>query len=119
MNKDFETIIIGAGVIGLSIGRALAEAGQEVMILEQAGLVGSETSSRNSEVIHAGLYYTPGSLKARLCVEGKKALYEFCRDNAVIANRCGKLVVATHPREIPKLKALEKNAKKNGVDDLV
>ncbi len=119
MSTDVETIIIGAGVIGLAVGRALAEAGQEVVILEQAGLVGSETSSRNSEVIHAGLYYPPGSLKARFCVAGKKALYAFCRDNAVTAKRCGKLVVATHKNETPKLEALAENAKKNGVDDLV
>jgi L-2-hydroxyglutarate oxidase LhgO len=119
MSNDIETIVIGAGVIGLAVGRALAEAGQEVLVLEQAALVGSEISARNSEVIHAGLYYPPGSLKARLCVEGRKALYQFCRDNAVVANRCGKLVVATQESEVPKLEALAENAEANGINDLV
>ena len=106
MSSDIETLVIGAGVIGLAAGCALAEAGQEVLVLEQAAHVGSEISARNSEVIHAGLYYPPGSLKARLCVEGKEALYHFCRNNAVTANRCGKLVVATQESEVPKLEAL-------------
>ncbi len=119
MSSDIETLVIGAGVIGLAAGCALAEAGQEVLVLEQAALVGSEISARNSEVIHAGLYYPPGSLKARLCVEGKEALYHFCRNNAVTANRCGKLVVATQESEVPKLEALAKNAQANGIDDLV
>ncbi|MDH3911726.1 MAG: NAD(P)/FAD-dependent oxidoreductase [Rhodospirillales bacterium] len=119
MSSDIETIVIGAGVIGLAAGRALAEAGQEVLVLEQAALVGSEISARNSEVIHAGLYYPPGSLKARFCVEGRKALYQFCRENGVIANRCGKLVVATQESEVPKLEALAENAKANGIRDPV
>jgi len=119
MSSDIETLVIGAGVIGLAVGRALADAGQEVLVLEQAALVGSETSAGNSEVIHAGLYYPPGSLKARLCVEGKIALYQFCRENAVTANRCGKLVVATQESEVHKLEALAVNAQNNGIHDLV
>ena len=118
MSSDIETLVIGAGVVGLAIGRALAEAGQEVLVLEQAPLIGSEVSARNSEVIHAGLYYPPGSLKARLCVAGTKALYRFCRDNAVTVKPYGKLLVASQESELPKLSALAKNALANGVEDL-
>jgi len=118
MANDIETIVIGAGVIGLAVARALVEAGQEVLVLEQAPLAGSEVSSRNSEVIHAGLYYPPGSLKARLCVQGRDALYRFCREDGITANRCGKLVVATQESELPKLNALAENGKANGIDDL-
>lgn len=119
MASDIETLVIGAGVIGLAVGRALAEAGQEVLILERASQIGAETSSRNSEVIHAGLYYPPGSLKARFCVAGKAALYRFASENGVAVTRCGKLVVASRASEIPKLRALAENARANGVDDLV
>ena len=118
MSSDIETLVIGAGAVGLAIGRALAEAGQEVLVLEQAPLIGSAVSARNSEVIHAGLYYPPGSLKARLCVVGKKALYRFCRDNAVTVKPCGKLLVASQESELPRLSALAKNALANGVEDL-
>jgi len=97
----------------------LAAAGQEVIILEQHGLIGSETSSRNSEVIHAGIYYPPGSLRARLCVEGKARLYQFCQENGVPHRRCGKLLVATAEDQLPKLKAIQETALRNGVDDLV
>ena len=79
MAADAETVVIGAGVVGLAIGRALASAGQQVLVLERHGRIGSEISSRNSEVIHAGLYYPPGSLRAKLCVSGKALLYPFCR----------------------------------------
>ena len=109
MTADVETIVIGAGVVGLAVGRALAMAGHEVMVLEQHELIGSETSSRNSEVIHAGIYYPPGSLRATLCVRGKELLYRFCAENGVAHARCGKLIVATqrepaaqarrHPRD--------------------
>ena len=92
-----ETVVVGAGVIGLSIARALALRGREVLVLEQEASIGQGTSSRNSEVIHAGLYYEPGSLKARLCVEGRRALYRYCADRGVAHRRCGKLVVATRP----------------------
>src|SRR5690606_26360016 len=105
MSTDVETIIVGAGVVGLAIARSLAEAGQEVLVLEQHGLIGSETSSRNSEVIHAGIYYPPGSLRARLCVAGKERLYRFCAENGVSHERCGKLLVATAEEQLPRLKA--------------
>ncbi len=83
MSPDVETIVVGAGVVGLAIARALAAAAHEVMVLEQHELIGSETSSRNSEVIHAGIYYPPGSLRATLCVRGKELLYRFCAENNV------------------------------------
>ena len=118
MSTDVETIVVGAGVVGLATARSLAAAGQEVMILEQHGVIGSETSSRNSEVIHAGIYYPPGSLRARLCVEGKARLYRFCEENGVPYRRCGKLLVATAEDQLPKLKAIHETASRNGVDDL-
>jgi L-2-hydroxyglutarate oxidase LhgO len=115
---DIETVVIGAGVVGLAIARSLALAGQEVVILERHGKIGTETSSRNSEVIHAGLYYPPGSLRARLCVAGKELLYRFCAENGVAHRRCGKLLVATCEAELAKLDAIAANAAQNGVDDL-
>jgi L-2-hydroxyglutarate oxidase LhgO len=118
MSPDVETVVVGAGVVGLAIARALALAGQEVLVLEQHGIIGSETSSRNSEVIHAGLYYPPGSLRARLCVEGKKALYRFCAENGVPHRRCEKLLVATQESQLPKLQAIRETAAQNGVSDL-
>jgi L-2-hydroxyglutarate oxidase LhgO len=119
MAADVETIVIGAGVVGLAIGKALAERGRDVLVLEQHDLIGSETSSRNSEVIHAGIYYPPGSLRARMCVEGKQKLYRFCEDNGVAYRRCEKLLVATADDQLPKLKSIAETATKNGVDDLV
>jgi L-2-hydroxyglutarate oxidase LhgO len=118
MSADVETIVVGAGVVGLAVARALARAGHEVMVLEQHALIGSETSSRNSEVIHAGIYYPPGSLRAKLCVRGKALLYQFCGENSVAHARCGKLLVATSESQLSKLAALRENAAKNGVDDL-
>jgi L-2-hydroxyglutarate oxidase LhgO len=118
MATDVETIVIGAGVVGLAVARSLAAAGQEVVVLEQHDLIGSETSSRNSEVIHAGIYYAPGSLRARLCVEGKTKLYAFCSANGVVHQRCEKLLVATDDSQLPKLQALNETAKRNGVCDL-
>ncbi|MEZ5844502.1 MAG: NAD(P)/FAD-dependent oxidoreductase [Hyphomicrobiaceae bacterium] len=119
MAADIETVVIGAGVVGLAIARALAMKGQEVMVLEQHGLIGSETSSRNSEVIHAGIYYPPGSLRAKLCVAGKAALYRFCAENGVAHARCEKLLVATDETQRGKLQAIAETARRNGVDDLV
>ncbi len=119
MTADIETIIVGAGVVGLAVGRALSAKGQEVMVLEQHGLIGAETSSRNSEVIHAGIYYPTGSLRARLCVRGKALLYPFCAENGVGHNRIGKLLVATHDSQLAKLAALQATAAANGVHDLV
>lgn len=118
MTADVETVVVGAGVVGLAVGARLAGLGREVLVLEQHGLIGSETSSRNSEVIHAGIYYPTGSLRARLCVRGKHLLYEFCRDNGVSHDRITKLIVATNETQLPKLAALMETAKRNGVDDL-
>lgn len=119
MTPDIDTIVVGAGVIGLAIARELATAGHDVIVLEQHSRVGMETSSRNSEVIHAGLYYPPGSLKARLCVEGKGLLYGFAADNGVTAQRVGKLLVACTASEVPQLDDIASKARKNGVEDLV
>ena len=118
MTADVETIVVGAGAVGLAVARALAEAGHEVMVLEQHALIGSETSSRNSEVIHAGIYYPTGSLRARLCVRGKELLYRFCAESNVAHARCGKLLVATHESQLPKLAAIKQTAERNGVTDL-
>ena len=118
MGADFETVVVGAGVVGLAIARALARKGQSVMLLERHDRVGTETSSRSSEVIHAGIYYAPGSLRAKLCVAGKEQLYRFCAENGVAHRRCGKLLVATREDEVGKLEAIAANAAVNGVDDL-
>ena len=118
MTANVETIVVGAGVVGLAVARALAQAGHETMVLEQHELIGSETSSRNSEVIHAGIYYPPGSLRAVLCVRGKELLYRFCAENNVAHARCGKLLVATHESQLPKLAAIKETAERNGVTDL-
>ncbi len=118
MSADVETIVVGAGVVGLAVARALALAGHETMVLEQHELIGSETSSRNSEVIHAGIYYPPGSLRATLCVRGKELLYAFCAENSVSHERCGKLLVATAESQLPKLAAIRETAARNGVTDL-
>jgi L-2-hydroxyglutarate oxidase LhgO len=118
MSTDVETIVVGAGVVGLATARALSMSGHEVMVLEQHALIGSETSSRNSEVIHAGLYYAPGSLRAELCVAGKAMMYDFCRENGVAHQRITKLLVATSEAQVPKLAAIRATAEKNGVMDL-
>ena len=104
--------------VGLGVARALARRGREVVIVEAAGLIGSETSSRNSEVIHAGIYYPARSLKARLCVDGKQALYAYCAERGIAHKRCGKLIVAADDAQIADLEALKKKAEANGVDDL-
>ena len=113
-----DTLVIGAGVVGLAIARALAQAGREVVVLEASNAIGTGSSSRNSEVIHSGLYYTPGSLKARLCVAGKQMLYAYCAERGIPHRRCGKLVVATTPEQILRLSAIKATAEENGVDDL-
>ena len=113
MTVDCEVLVVGAGVVGLAIARALAMQGREVLVLERNERAGAETSSRNSEVIHAGIYYPPGSLRARLCVEGKQALYDFCSENGVAANRCGKLLVATNESEAERLKSIQVTAAAN------
>ena len=116
---DADTVVIGAGVIGLAVARRLSALGQDVLVLEEADGVGQQTSSRNSEVIHAGIYYVPGSLKARLCVAGRAALYEYCAARSVPAKAIGKLIVATSAAEIPGLKFLHRRATENGVTDLL
>lgn len=113
-----DVVVVGAGVVGLAAARALALAGLEVLIVEAASAIGTGVSSRNSEVIHAGLYYTPGSLKARRCVEGRQRLYAYCEERGVAHRRCGKLVVATHADELHKLDALLQRAAACGVHDL-
>lgn len=116
--SDFETVVIGAGVVGLAIAAELAEAGQNVLVVERHGTFGTETSSRNSEVIHAGIYYPPGSLRAKLCVEGRERLYAFAVRYNVPVHRCGKLLVATAESEIAQLETIEAKAAANGVPDL-
>jgi len=113
-----DCVVIGAGVVGLAVARALAQAGREVIVVEAADTIGTETSSRNSEVIHAGIYYSPGSLKAQLCVSGKHALYAYCAERGVPHRNCGKLIVATAPDQIAGLEKLRAQANANGVEDL-
>lgn len=116
--EHIDCVVVGAGVVGLAVGRALAMAGREVVILEANDMIGAETSSRNSGVIHAGIYYPPGSLKAQLCVRGKHALYRFCADHSVEHARVGKLLVATAEDQLASLDAFRRRAAANGVDDL-
>ena len=114
-----EIVIAGAGVIGLAIARTLAMAGREVVIVEREERFGSITSSRNSEVIHAGLYYPKDSLKARLCVEGRQMLYRYCAVRGVAHRGCGKMIFAATDEQVPELEALAAKGKENGVDDLL
>ncbi len=113
---EADAVVIGAGAVGLACARALALKGRDVLVLEAASAIATETSSRNSEVIHAGLYYATGSLKARLCVEGRRKLYDYCAAHGVEAHRCGKLVVAGDDHEAAATPALLKRALDNGVE---
>jgi L-2-hydroxyglutarate oxidase LhgO len=113
-----ECVVVGAGVIGLAIARQLAQSGREVIVLEAAEGIGTVTSSRNSEVIHAGIYYRSGSLMARMCVAGKQALYRYCREHDIPHRNCGKLIVAATPAETEKLQSIKAHAEANGVTDL-
>jgi L-2-hydroxyglutarate oxidase LhgO len=113
-----ECVVVGAGVIGLAVARRLARAGREVVVLEAAEGIGTITSSRNSEVIHAGIYYPAGSWMARMCVSGKQALYAYCADHGIPHRNCGKLIVATTPKETKKLQAIRAHAEANGVRDM-
>lgn len=115
---DYDAAVVGGGVIGLSVARELATRGLRCVLLEAEHRLGEHTSSRNSQVVHAGLYYPPGSLKARTCVAGRERLYAFARENGVPYARCGKLVVACAPEEVPALEALAATARANGVDDV-
>ena len=118
MAEKLDCVVIGAGVVGLACARALAMSGREVIILEAEDAIGTHTSSRNSEVIHAGIYYPRGSLKAELCVEGRQLLYRFCADHGVEHRRCGKLIVATQPAQRQALDRIHAQAEGNGVTDL-
>ncbi len=117
--EQVDAVVIGAGVVGLAVARALALQGREVWLLEAANAIGTGTSSRNSEVIHAGIYYPQGSLKARLCVDGKNQLYAYAAERGIGHRRCGKLIVATHAAQVPQLQAIIAKAAANGVPDLV
>ncbi|MBU2409769.1 MAG: NAD(P)/FAD-dependent oxidoreductase [Gammaproteobacteria bacterium] len=116
--EHVDCVVIGAGVVGLAVARALALAGREVIVLESEGAIGTGTSSRNSEVIHAGIYYAMDSLKARLCVEGKRLLYDYAQERALPHRRCGKLIVATSVAQVAQLDGIAARARANGVDDL-
>lgn len=115
---EFDCVVVGAGVVGLAVARALAQAGREVLVLDAAEGIGTETSSRNSEVIHAGIYYPAGSLMARACVAGKHMLYAYCRERGIPHADCGKLIVATDEAEAEKLDGIKARAAANGVPDL-
>lgn len=118
MTDQLDCVVVGAGVIGLAVGRSLAMAGREVVVLESEPDIGMHTSSRNSEVIHAGIYYGEGTLKARLCVQGKEMLYRYCEERHVPFQRIGKLIVASCDAEVGRLQQICKQAAINGVSDL-
>lgn len=118
MSDDVECVVVGAGVVGLAVARALALQGREVLVLEAEGAIGTQTSARNSEVIHAGLYYPGGSLKAGLCVQGRQMLYDYCAQRSIGHRRCGKLLVAAHAEQYGQLQRIAQQARANGVTDL-
>ncbi len=114
-----DVAVAGGGIVGLATARALALRGLKVIVLEREATLGAHQTSHNSGVIHAGIYYLPGSLKARLCVEGAAALYEYCADRGIATDRCGKLVVATREADLERLDEIERRGRANGVEDLV
>jgi L-2-hydroxyglutarate oxidase LhgO len=116
--ETVDCVVVGAGVVGLAVARALALAGREVIVLEAAEGIGTETSSRNSEVIHAGIYYPKGSLMARTCVEGRRKLYAYCAEHGVPHRNCGKLIVATNAQESELLQSIKGRAEANGVEGM-
>ncbi|MGD9965130.1 MAG: NAD(P)/FAD-dependent oxidoreductase [Hyphomonadaceae bacterium] len=116
--NDFDTVVVGAGAVGLACAYAFAKRGDNVLVLEKANRIGSGVSSRNSEVVHAGFYYPSGSLKARFCVEGRRALYKFMADHSVSFAKCGKLFVATTAGEIPAIEKYAKQGEINGVENM-
>ncbi|MDR1967289.1 MAG: FAD-dependent oxidoreductase, partial [Burkholderiaceae bacterium] len=118
MTEQVDSVVIGAGVVGLAVARALALAGREVLVLEAQARFGSVTSARNSEVIHAGIHYPPGSLKARLCVQGREMLYRYCAERGIGHRRCGKLIVASCAAQVDELHAIQQHAAANGVLNL-
>jgi L-2-hydroxyglutarate oxidase LhgO len=113
-----DCVVVGAGVIGLAVARRLARSGREVIVLEEAEGIGTVTSSRNSEVIHAGIYYPAGSWMARMCVAGKQALYRYCDEHGIPYRNCGKLIVATTQAETENLQSIRAHAEANGVTDM-
>jgi L-2-hydroxyglutarate oxidase LhgO len=113
-----QVLVVGAGVVGLAVARAAALAGAEVIVAEAAAAIGTGISSRNSEVIHAGIYYPTGSVRARLCAPSRRRLYDFCASHGVPHRKCGKLIVATRAAELPRLAAIEAQARRNGVEGL-
>jgi L-2-hydroxyglutarate oxidase LhgO len=115
---EADAVVIGAGAVGLACARALALKGRDVLVLEAAGAIATETSSRNSEVVHAGIYYPTGSLKAQLCVAGRRSLYDYCKAPGVEVHRCGKLVVALDDAEAAAMQALFQRALDNGVENI-
>ncbi len=116
--QHIDAVVVGAGVVGLAVTRELARRGVEVVVVEAETVIGSGSSSRNSEVVHAGIYYASGSLKASLCVAGRERLYEYCESRAVPFRRCGKIIVATSPEQLERLDAIVARARANGVFDL-
>jgi L-2-hydroxyglutarate oxidase LhgO len=116
--ESVDCVVVGAGVVGIAVARALALAGREVLVLEAAEGIGTETSSRNSEVIHAGIYYPKDSLMARFCVQGRRMLYAFCTERGVDFSNCGKLIVSTSPEEDTKLAGIMARAEANGVEGM-
>jgi L-2-hydroxyglutarate oxidase LhgO len=118
MTERVDCVVIGAGVVGIAVARALAMAGREVIVLEAAEAIGTETSSRNSEVVHAGIYYPRDSLMARFCVAGRRMLYAYCDDHGVPYRKCGKLIVATDAAEAERLLGILARAEANGVEGM-
>ena len=118
MTDKLDCVVVGAGVVGLAIARSVARSGRQVIVLDAESQIGTHSSSRNSEVIHAGIYYPEKSLKARFCVRGRDMLYRYCATHGIAHQRIGKLIVATGEAELPKLDALRQQAALNGVDDL-
>lgn len=116
--ESVDVVVVGAGVVGIAVARALALAGREVIVLDAAEAIGTETSSRNSEVIHAGIYYPKDSLMARLCVDGRRMLYAYCDERGVAYRKCGKLIVATSAVEDAKLEGIQARAEANGVEGM-
>lgn len=115
---EVDVVVVGAGVVGIAVARALAQAGREVIVLDAAEGIGTETSSRNSEVIHAGIYYPQGSLMARFCVQGRRMLYRYCDERGVPYANCGKLIVATSAAETEMLAGIKARAEANGVEGM-
>jgi L-2-hydroxyglutarate oxidase LhgO len=113
-----QTLVIGAGVVGLAVARTLALAGHEVIVAEATTGIGNGVSSRNSEVIHGGMYYPADSLRAKHCIRGRRMLYDFCASHGVPHRRCGKLIVATNTAELAKIESIYKQGMLNGVEDL-